>query len=58
MSREICIKTSFDYPPIPVRCCDWSATLDGYEPGEPLGRGATEQEAISDLMDQLWEREE
>lgn len=45
-------------PPIPVRNLDWVAydadTYDG--PGSPLGEGATEQEAIADLMEQLEER--
>jgi hypothetical protein len=47
------ILTSFDHPPIPVRSFDWSAVLDGYEPGEPIGRGATEAEAIADLLEQV-----
>lgn len=49
------IKTSFDYPPIPIRSMDWSAwddsTYDG--PGSPLGHGETEDAAIQDLLDQL-----
>ena len=32
---------------------DWEAYLDGYEPGDPLGLGATEQEAIKNLMDAI-----
>lgn len=47
------IITNFDYPPIPVRCCDWSAVTDNYEGGDPIGRGATEQEAIADLINQI-----
>ena len=48
------IRTSFDYPPIPVRSFDWSAVDDDtYEPGNPIGHGATEQEAIADLMAQM-----
>jgi hypothetical protein len=59
------IKTHFDYPPIPTRNFDWSAidedTFDAdydYESGRfvttcPIGRGATEAEAIKDLMDQI-----
>lgn len=39
-------------PPIPVRHCDWTATRDGYEPGDPIGYGATPEEAIEDLLDQ------
>lgn len=47
------INTNFDYPPIPARVLDWSAVTDNYEPGHPVGHGATEQEAIDDLLDQL-----
>jgi hypothetical protein len=51
------IKTEHVYPPIPIRSFDWSAidddTYDG--PGSRMGWGATEQEAIKDLMDQLEE---
>jgi len=51
------IHTSFDCPPIPVRSVDWSAVTDDYD-GAPdshcqIGHGATEQEAIQDLLDQL-----
>jgi len=52
------IKTSFDYPPIPIRCFDWSAIDDEtYEPGEPMGRGATESDAVTDLLEQIAERD-
>lgn len=58
------INTHFDYPPIPVRDMDWSAVTDDYdmtdvdETGQPysncpVGHGATEQEAIADLLEQL-----
>lgn len=61
------IKTNFDYPPIPTRSMDWSAydsdTYDASYEGEdenghhwkssPVGHGATEQEAIDDLLEQL-----
>lgn len=64
------IKTSFDYPPIPIRTMDWSAidedTYDASYEGEdetghhwkqgPVGRGATEAEAIADLLEQIAER--
>jgi len=43
------IKTHYDPPPIPYRGCDWCATYDGYEPGEPIGYGATEREAVEAL---------
>lgn len=45
--------TKFVYPPIPIRCFDWSATLGDYEPGNIVGYGETEAEAIADLYDQL-----
>lgn len=47
------IVTHFIYPPIGIRCFDWSAVTDDYEPGQPIGYGATEAEAIADLEDQL-----
>ena len=43
------IVTVFVNPPIPCRDFDWSATRDGYDEGDPIGRGRTEEEAISDL---------
>jgi hypothetical protein len=49
------IRTTFEYPPIPDRRFDWSAvdddTYDG--PGCPIGHGATEAEAIADLMNEI-----
>jgi hypothetical protein len=53
MPRKI-ITTNI-YPPIPTRQFDWSATDDNYEPGCPIGYGATEQEAIADLLEQIEE---
>jgi hypothetical protein len=55
------IETSFDHPPIPARDADWSAvdrdSYDGAEDAHPrcqiIGRGATEQEAINNLVDEL-----
>ncbi len=47
------IITSYDRPPISGRQCDWSAVTSDYEPGDPIGRGETEQEAIDDLKEQL-----
>ena len=54
------IRTSHDYPPIPVRSYDWSAVnddtydcdcdQDSFSLGH-IGRGATEQEAIDDLLE-------
>lgn len=45
------IITNFDPKPIPPRQFDWSATWDNYEPGHGIGFGATEQEAIRNLID-------
>lgn len=50
------INTEFVNPPIGDRSCDWQATMDDYEPGCPIGRGRTEDEAIEDLMWQLEEQ--
>lgn len=49
------ITTSFDNPPIPSRNCDWSAVAADYDPerGDPIGRGATEQAAIADLLREI-----
>lgn len=47
------IVTDFWMKPIPPRQFDWSAVTDNYEGGDPIGYGATEQEAIADLQEQL-----
>jgi len=49
------IKTDYWMKPIPTNKFDWSAVDDNsYDgPGSPVGHGATEQEAIADLMEQL-----
>ena len=53
------IVTRHEPPPIPMRQHDWSALDDDtYEPGCPVGWGATEQEAIDDLVAQIEERGE
>lgn len=44
------IITSYEHPPIPTRGFDWSACFEGYEPGDPIGRGATEAEAVAQLL--------
>ncbi len=48
------IITEHVYPPIPIRSFDWAAYRDGDEEG-PVGRGATEEEAIAELMEMLSE---
>ena len=56
------IHTNYEHPPIPVRSCDWTAVTDDYD-GAPdagpqyVGHGATENEAIRDLIEQLEEVE-
>ncbi|CAB4140886.1 hypothetical protein UFOVP399_4 [uncultured Caudovirales phage] len=50
MSR---IVATYDPPPIPVRNCDWSAVLDTYDAGDPIGWGRTRDEAVADLEEQL-----
>ena len=53
------IRTNHEYPPIPIRTCDWSAVLDDYDgapdagPHQYVGFGATEDEAVRDLIEQL-----
>lgn len=60
----VTIHTHYDPPPIPPRDCDWSATTDDYDMTDvdeeghpysncPCGYGATESEAIANLLDQL-----
>lgn len=44
------IVTKYDPPPIPWRGADWSATFGDHDLGDPIGTGATEAEAIADLM--------
>lgn len=46
------IQTQFVYPPIESREYDWQAILTGYEPGDPIGYGRTEQNAIDDLLNE------
>jgi hypothetical protein len=47
------IVTHYWLKPIPVRSFDWSAVGDSYEPEDPIGYGATEEEAVNDLLEQL-----
>jgi hypothetical protein len=48
------IRTEFWAKPIPIRNCDWIASYDNDEPDDEgnmtCGYGATEQEAIDDLL--------
>lgn len=52
------IQTDYWAKPIPIRRFDWCATWENYEGGDgyderpgPVGYGATEQEAIDDLLE-------
>lgn len=45
------IITTFDAPPIPVRGWDWAAKREDYDAGDLIGFGATEDEAIKDLLE-------
>jgi hypothetical protein len=58
MARRVLVNTSHICPPIPTRNCDWQATLDNYEPGEPIGHGPTEADAVCDLYIQIEQRED
>jgi len=46
------ILTNYEYPPIPIRDYDWSAIRENYGPGDLIGTGRTEQDAIDDLVRQ------
>ena len=41
------IRSALVYPPLPVRVFDWHAFRD---PEGPVGMGATEHEAVDDLL--------
>ena len=45
------IETQYVNPPIPINNFDWQATYEGYDEGDPVGHGATEQAAIEDLIE-------
>ncbi len=47
------IQTEFVYPPIPVRCFDWVAYFTDFGEDSPQGTGATEAEAIANLLDEM-----
>ena len=42
--------THYVCPPIPVRCADWVAYFDGQEETGICGHGATEIEALRNLL--------
>lgn len=43
----------YDPPPIPTNMFNWSAVLDDYEEGCPIGFGPTRMIALNDLLEQL-----
>jgi hypothetical protein len=45
------IITDHVFPPIPMRHCNWCAYYEGTEESGPLGWGATESEAVTDLQE-------
>jgi hypothetical protein len=47
------IVTRYDQLPIETRSFDWTATMDNYQPGDPVGKGQTEKDAIGDLLTQV-----
>lgn len=49
------IRTEYWPKPIPTSKFDWSAVVDDWDIGHPVGYGATEAEAINDLVMQLEE---
>jgi len=58
MTRPSWLVTSYECPPIPYRGADWAAWDDRLgADSSPIGRGATEQEAIADLMEQMEDME-
>lgn len=56
------IRTTFVYPPIPIRTMDWQAIDDDIYDDAPdagpqcVGVGKTEQEAIDDLLQKIEDR--
>lgn len=47
------IITKYDPPPIPWRGADYSAAYEDYDLGDPIGHGATAEEAVADLMQEI-----
>jgi hypothetical protein len=50
------IKVRTGHTPTPWAKFDWSAVDDNYDEGGTIGYGATETEAIADLIEQIEER--
>lgn len=49
------IRTELVKPPIPTHRYDWAAWIDGEEESNIQGRGATESDAIAELLETLAE---
>ena len=50
--RLVSVSLSREYPPIPIRTCDWRAWYSNDESDEPnCGWGATSEEAMENLVD-------
>lgn len=47
------IRTEYDPKPLPVREYDWQAVNDDYEPGDTIGFGASQEEAVADLLEKI-----
>ena len=47
------IVTRYDRLPIEERSFDWTATMDSYQAGDPVGKGDTEKAAVADLLVQV-----
>lgn len=52
--RKIIVE--FGNPPIPSLNYDYNAVFDGYEPGDLVGYGATEEAAKADLLEKSAEK--
>lgn len=46
------IITTHEYPPVSNRKYDWVANRQEWDEGDPIGTGATELDAINDLVNQ------
>lgn len=46
----VIVKTSYVFPPIPIRTCDWAAWVDGDEESG-CWYGETEEEAVQALLE-------
>ena len=57
-TRRVMVITTYIKPPIPTRDNDWQAVLDNYEPGEPIGYGPTEADAVCSLYIEIAQRED